>query len=442
MKNGNINSNKQQSQDNMKGTSTNQQSNAKDETKKYQVTIESSTSGPTTQQQSYDVSAYGKNSLLPSNVSTTAPTNHQYKHYSSISTSKSSPMDKYSSSNGTTANGSEKRETKNGGDNDDITLYKPITYSLSSTTSPSSSSTTSASTSSTTNSDTKTTTVVTVNGKHKITNNFKLPPFPVYVPSTDLPSFSLTSSTNSLASQKNDTTSSTSGYSSTSKYSDSTSAITSSYSTTLGRLANASSSPSRTISTSANTPNTNTLPLHLGRTNPYVYQSDSNNFNNTTTTSSISPMTSSTSSTTSSFLSQSNYNSIYSTLPKTTPGSSYTSKFDTVKDSTSSSYSYNSYSTDYYSNLATTNNNTSSNNTSTYTSGSNAASENIYRVQYSATNPFLDPIDTNSSSADNTSSSFTASRNGNSHHHHGGSGLSVSEIARKFEKLDSEEDLK
>lgn len=404
------------------------------------------------------MSAYTKNSLLPSTSSvSSSSTNHQYKHYSSISTTKSSPIDKYTnsvgSSNGKSEMSKEMTSLKKNGDHDDITLYKPISYTTSSMTAG-----TSSSSSSSTSTDAKktelssssagtTSTTVITNGKHKITNNFKLPPFPVYVPPTDLP-MHLTSSTSSLAglSSKNEPTST--AFSGTSKYSDSytsstTSASTtsSSYSTTLGRLSNVSSS--RTITNSANTPNTNTLPLHLGRTNPYLYQSDSNNFNNATATSSISPATTTSSSTL--YSSQSNYNNIYSTLPKTTgsSSSSYTSKFDTTRDNNTSgagtsSYPYNSYSTDYYSNLATTNNNTSSN-TSTYTSSN--VSENIYRVQYSATNPFLDPIDTNvttQTASDNISSIFTATRNGNS----GSSSMSVSEIARKFEKLDSEEDLK
>ncbi|KAL7020070.1 hypothetical protein ACKWTF_011371 [Chironomus riparius] len=435
------NSIKQQSQEQHKSSTIKQQFDTKDETTKRHHITESSTSGPTTQ--SYDMSVYTKNSMLPSTSSVSSNANHQYKHYSSISTTKSSPIDKYTNSVGTSNGKSEisKELTsiKKNGDLDDITLYKPSSYSTSSmiagTSSSSSASTDAKKAESSSSAAANTSTTVTTNGKHKITNNFKLPPFPIYVPPTDLP-LHLTSSTSSLAglSSKNEPTST--AFSGTSKYSDS---LTSSTTTTLGRLSNVSSS--RTITNSANTPNTNTLPLHLGRTNPYLYQSDSNNFNNATATSSISPAT-----TTSSYLSQSNYNNIYSTLPKTTGSSSTTSKFDTMtKDNNGSSgagpssYSYNSYSTDYYSNLATTNNNNTSSNTSTYTSSN--VSENIYRVQYSATNPFLDPIDTNvttQTASDNMSSIFTATRNGNS----GSSSMSVSEIARKFEKLDSEEDLK
>jgi hypothetical protein len=54
----------------------------------------------------------------------------------------------------------------------------------------------------------------------------------------------------------------------------------------------------------------------------------------------------------------------------------------------------------------------------------------MYRVQYSATNPFLDPVDhsnTQTDSSDNMGSFLRSS---------------VSETRKKFEKLDSEEDIK
>lgn len=269
---------------------------------------------------------------------------------------------------------------------------------------------------------TKTVSVKTngTNGKTSttVTNNFKLPPFPVYVPSTSLPSTShLTSDSKAEAS--------TTAFSS--KYSDSptSSSVTTAYSTTLSRLSSSSASPSRTIN---NVNTTSTLPLHLGRNNPYLYQSESN-FNNsnvtsTTSTTHSNPTTSSFSSPVTSYASSpsSNYNNVYSTLPRTTG-----SKYDN-DDKLTTSYSSYKYSTDYYSNLSSTTNNSSNNGTSTFTSSS--SDNNMYRVQYSATNPFLDPVDptpANTSGADNISSLLRGS---------------VSETKKKFEKLDSEEDLK
>ena len=113
---------------------------------------------------------------------------------------------------------------------------------------------------------------------------------------------------------------------------------------------------------------------------------------------------------------------MYSTLPKTTGSSSIISKYDSDcdNDKTSTSYtpSYKYNTTDFYSN------HTSTNGTSIFTSSS--SDNNMYRVQYSATNPFLDPVE--HSQTDSSDSSFLRS--------------SVSETRKKFEKLDSEEDLK
>lgn len=382
----------------------------KDETK----ITESSSSGPNTSSiQSYDKPTFSKSNL----TSIAASSSNNYKHYSSISTTRSSPVDKF-------VRKAETSESSPVSKEDDIMLYKPSSYSLSSSPGSGSSSSTIV---------TKTVSVKTngTNGKSSttVTNNFKLPPFPVYVPSTSLPSTIHLTSDSGLSSK---TETSTTAFSS--KYSDSpaSSSVTTAYSTTLSRLSSSSSSPSRTIN---NVNTTNTLPLHLGRNNPYLYQSESNftnsNVTSTSTTTNSNPTTSYSSPVTSYPSSQTNYNNVYSTLPKTT-ASSYSSKFDSINDDDklTSSYSSYKYSTDYYSNLAPTTNNTSTNGTSTYTSSS--SDNNMFRVQYSATNPFLDPIEASPSTtstlgSDNISSLLRGS---------------VSETKKKFEKLDSEEDLK
>lgn len=369
---------------------------SKDETK----ITESSLSGPSTS----SIQTYDKPSFKPSMAtsSLTSSSSNNYKHYSSINTTKSSPVTK----------------------EEDIQVFKPLSYSMTSTTnlSGTATSTAAATTSSSNTIATKTVSVKTNGSKMAttVTNNFKLPPFPVYIPSTSMPS-SIHLSTESGLNSKSET--STAAFSS--KYSDSpaSSSVTTAYSTTLSRLSSSSSSPSRTI-TNVNT--TNTLPLHLGRNNPYLYQSESNFNRNPTTASYSSPVASYTSS-------QSNYNNSYSTLPKTTGSSTYgssSSKYDNDNDKLSTSYSSSyKYSTDYYSNIASTTNNTTTNGTST----SSASDNNVYRVQYSATNPFLDPVDTSpliattSSGSDNISSLLRGS---------------VAETKKRFEKLDSEEDLK
>lgn len=325
-----------------------------------------------------------------------------------------------------------KDKKSNGSNGDD---YKPINYP--STTSSSSSAPAPS---------TKTSAIM---AKHKITNNFKLPSFPVYVPSTTLASTlqhfqSTDPGSNNEASKNKDLLDS----------------VSSTATTSISHLSSVSSS-----SPSSSGLNTNTL--SLGRINPYLYQSESSltNNSNVTMTTSITSSTCNTNnektaSYTSPFLDQqSSYNNVFSsaTLPKTSSSThtdSYVSKlahsvsgknseFSTSgHNKDTSSYSSYKYSTDYYSNITTTNN-SSSNGTSTYTS---SASDNIYRVQYSATNPFLDPLESSSSSSstqdkekekDPLTSIFskaTATARGAS--------SMVSEIARKFEKLDFEEDLK
>lgn len=352
--------------------------NNKDETK----ITESSSSGPTSIQ-SYDKPSFSK----PSIPSSSLMSSNNYKHYSSINTTKSSPVSKA----------------------DDIAPYKSLSYSMTSTATSTAAATTSSNTIAT-----KTVSVKTNGSKMAttVTNNFKLPPFPVYVPSTSLPSTIHLSSESGLNSK-----SETSSAAFSSKYSDSpVSSVTTAYSTTLSRLSSSSASPSRTIN---NVNTTNTLPLHLGRNNPYLYQSESNFNGNATTASYSSPVASYASS-------QPNYNNVYSTLPKTTASSSFSSsKYDNDNDKMSSSYSSYKYSTDYYSNIASTTNNTTNG-----TSTSSSSDSNVYRVQYSATNPFLDPVDSppiTSGGPDNISSLLKSS---------------VAETKKKFEKLDSEEDLK
>lgn len=290
---------------------------------------------------------------------------------------------------------------------------------------------------------TKTVKVRTSNSKETtVTNNFKLPPFPVYIPSSDIPSL-MSSRTNSISNVHSKLNSPDSSYSS------GTIAFNATLTNRLSALASTTasavpSSPSRTI----NNYSTSTLPLKLGRNNPYLYHSESNNTTSneksasTAASSSNSLSTSgfsSSSPATSSYTNQnqSNYNNIYSTLPKTT--SSYISKYDSSNGSENSrSYSHASspfskYSnSEYYSNISTTST-TNTNGTSTYTSSNH---NNVFKVQYSATNPFLDELNSKAptsnstkvnDNADNMSSIF---RN------------SVSETRKKFEKLDSAEDLK
>lgn len=345
---------------------------------------ESSLSGPNMSSvKSYDRPIFSANSSSSS-----------YKEYSLASTSKSSAeiLVKKVESNEEVPTSKEP----------ETTLYKPLNYSL---------------LASPINVMATKTVSVKTNGSSSttVTNNFKLPPFPVYVPSTTLPS-----TTESVL--KNKIELSTTPV--TLKFSDapSSSSVMTAPSSTLSRLSDSA------LSTSTNNVNnTSTLPLNLGRNNPYLYQSESNfNSSNVTLTSKAkSNLTSSfTNPVTSSFLSlQSSYNNVYSTLPKTTGSSTYICKYDADVDNTKSSASYK-YSTDY-SNISSTNG------TSTFANSSSDknvhSTANMYSVQYSATNPFLDPVDP-SNNTDNSESSLLR----------GG----VSEMKKKFEKLGSEEDLK
>lgn len=358
---------------------------------------EASSSGPNTSSiQSYEKPTF---SNTTSALSTTASSPNNYKHYSTVNTTKVSPVDKTVKSEEISASSSTV-STKE----DDTTLYKSISYT---TTTPSSNTVA-----------TKTVSVKTngSNGKTTVTNNFKLPPFPIYIPSTSLPS--QLSHDSGLSSKL--------GKSAASKYNDSPESSSTTYATTLGRLSSSTSSASETINT-VNT--TSTLPLHLGRNNPYLYQSESN-FNSsnvaskTTATEKSNPSISFASPVSSFSSSQSNYNNVYSTLPKTTSSSSpYVSEYDSNNTKLSTNISSYKYSTDYYSNLTSTTNNTN-NGASTHPTGTSDSS-NMYRVQYSATNPFLDPVEP--STTDNISYLLRGS---------------VSETKKKFEKLDSGEDLK
>jgi hypothetical protein len=278
--------------------------------------------------------------------------------------------------------------------------------------------------------------------RHNITNNFKLPPFPVYVPSTNITSSFL--SLNDAS--KNETTTSPS-----SKSRDITTTISASSSTGMSHLSNVSSySPS---SKGMNTDSILSSPptLNLNKTSSFLYQSESSNlsnFNNVNIPKSLTINSSNNEATVSSTSphlrqQQTNYTSIQhttSTLPKTSSGDSYVSKFsaDHFDKSVESSNSYSSkYSTDYYSNIATT----TSNGTSTYTTSS-SLNDSIYRVQYSATNPFLDPSDANPGPAEDNKNGSAYSRSSTSGHSRNNSGGIVSEIARKFEKFDYDGDLK
>lgn len=281
------------------------------------------------------------------------------------------------------------------------------------------------------------------NGTTTVTNNFKLPPFPVYIPSSDIPSLissrvsSRCGSISNFPSKLNSPDpSSSSG----------TTAFNNTLSNRLSALAASSSSSNRASSPSrSNNYSTSTLPSHLGRNNPYLYHSETNsnattNVTSTTTSSSIFSSSYSNSSnpttTSSSKLSQqSNYNSIYSTLPKTT--SSYVSKFDSSngsgdfgrnKPSHTSPFSKYSSNSEFYASSTTTNG-SSTNGSSTY---SNSNHSNVFKVQYASTNPFLDELSKPSASNDQSSDNIGSSLFRNS----------VSEARKKFEKLDAGESLK
>lgn len=347
-------------------------------------TPESSSSGPNSSSVKSYKPAFSASSAL-----------NNYKHYSSIMRSSGDQREEM-------LKASEIGEIDPTSRKKDKTTNEQLDYSLSTLSSSASKPLPTKTVSVKTNGDSSTT----------VTNNFKLPPFPVYVPST-----SLTSTIAEQSLNKKVETVETTAFSS--KFVDAK-AISSS--TTSSRSQTSSSL------TTSNVSNTSSLPLHIGKNNPNVYQSETN-FNssmNVTSTSSkakSSPSTDFSSPITSSYLSnQKNYNNVYSPLPKNESSTSYISKYDSNGDNgKSSGYSSHKYSNEYYSTLASTNG------SSTFTSS--ATDNNVYRVQYSATNPFLDLVDppAPTEGLDNISSLLRGS---------------VSETKKKFEKLDSEEDLK
>jgi hypothetical protein len=339
---------------------------------------ESSLSGPSTT----SATSFNK-------ATTSYSTSKTYElHSSSANTMKSSSIEPY-------AKATEKKETIETSESEKR-FYKPPSYSLS---------TSNITTASSTPIAPKTVTVnVKTNGASTtVTNNFKLPPFPVYVPSTSLPSIKDSSINSKLET-------STSGF--TSKFKDSKTSLSVTSSTPLNRLPSPSSSrASNSILTSTST--SSETESNFTKSNVTLASLKSNN----NTKSFSSPDSSS-------LLSHQSYNNVYSTLPKTS-ASSITSKYDSDCDNEKTSTSYTpsyKYSTDFYSN------HTSTNGTSIFTSSS--SDNNMYRVQYSATNPFLDPVDTSITQTDSSDNMGSFLRS------------SVSETRKKFEKLDSEEDIK
>ena len=174
------------------------------------------------------------------------------------------------------------------------------------------------------------------------------------------------------------------------------------YSSILNKISS-SLSPFRTMITSTNT---STLP-HLGRANNLsTYQSES------------SPVTKSSASNPSTYPSPASTTSnVYGTLPKTTSSSPYKSYYtgDSGDKFTATSLNYNS---DFSNSPPTTSN------------GANGNGQ--YRVQYSSTNPFLSAFEPPSTTNSTVDVSSTASiMRGN-----------VGNIINRFDRLDSEEDLK
>lgn len=349
-----------------------------DKTKK-----EDNASGPNTLKTSSDTSVFKSSATISTTSQESIP------NTSSLS---------YCSENFDIQSSSDKNETRSNQKVMEKSFYKPINHSTLASTQ-------------TTNNKTPSSSIALT--KHKITNNFKLPPFPVYVPSTNLSTSSVfRSSEKSEGSTIN---------SSPIKSSD------------------ASSNPITFCASSCFSP-TNNIPsqtLNSNRTKSFLYQSESsviNNSNNSLMTATTISSNQETTSSSASPFPTSNFNDVHNnaTLPKllTMSSDSYMNKFtnDHFDKSVESSNSYSyKYSTDYYSNIATT-----KNGTSTYTSN---LTDNKYKVQYSATNPFLDPLDSSSAVDNNESSTFNkTTRNGG--------GNSVSEIAKKFEKLDFDGDLK
>lgn len=222
-------------------------------------------------------------------------------------------------------------------------------------------------------------------------------------------SFSYQFSSSHLKSPATTSASSTLTDTSSSRFNDeATSSIA--YTSILNKIST-SLSPFRTMITSTNS-NTSTLP-HLGRANNLLYQSES------------SPVTKSSASNPSTYPSPaSTTNNVYGTLPKTTSSSPYKSFYTSDNGEsapaastkfTPSSFNFNS---DFSNSPPTT---------------SNGASGNgQYRVQYSSANPFLsafEPPSTTNSTVDVSSNASIMRGN-------------VGNIINRFDRLDSEEDLK
>lgn len=430
--------------------------------------------------QSSDIAA--RSVLFSSDLLTS--TSGSYKE-SSLTNIKSSAMDLVNSTNNSTLNSSSSDSKTTDRKDENISLYKPYAFPL--TTSNSSTPYSSAHLNSllrnSNNSKTTTATTIASSTVPSTSTTYETKgytlgsyQFPSTTKSPTTATSSLSSASSSAISSSGLTTATsttstsiatTTAFSTSSnKYEDSpvSSSVTTAYSSTLSKLSSATSSPSRTIINTNN--NTNTLPLNIGRNNTLLYQSESNyntttntTTTNTTTTSYTSPVVCSAITSTSngsSYLSQgqSSYSNIYGTLPKTS-SNSYSSKYDLgdgndngsngaskYSTNTYSSYKYNSdFSTNNYSSSASTAPSVISN---TNGSGSGAGAGNtnsLFRVQYSSTNPFLDAFDAPSAIAANdanesASDNITALLRGNS------SGISTSAHINRFEKLDSEEDLK
>lgn len=385
---------------------------------------------------------------------------------SSLTNIKSSAMDLVNSTN--TVNSSDSKTDRK---DENISLYKPYAFPLTTNSNSSTPYSSAHLNSLLRNSKTTTATTIASSSVPLISTTYEKKGYTLgsyqFPSTTKSPTTALSSeiSSSGLTTTTAASVATTTAFTSSSKYEDSpvSSSVTTAYSSTLSKLSSATSSPSRTIINTNN--NTNTLPLNIGRNNTLLYQSESNyntttntTTTNTTTTSYTSPVVCSAITSTSngsSYLSQgqSSYSNIYGTLPKTS-SNSYSSKYDLgdgndngsngaskYSTNTYSSYKYNSdFSTNSYSSASTTPSVTSNTNGS----GSSAGAGNtnsLFRVQYSSTNPFLDAFDAPSASSANdanesASDNITALLRGNS------SGISSSAHSNRFEKLDSEEDLK
>lgn len=345
-----------------------------DKTKK-----EDNASGPNTLKTSSDTSVFKSSATISTTSQESIPNTS-----SSLS---------YCSENFDIQSSSDKSETRSNQKLMEKPFYKPINHSILASTQ-------------TTNNKTPSSSIALT--KHKITNNFKLPPFPVYVPSTNL-------STSSV-------------FRNSEKIENFSPTKTSDASITFCANSISCYSPMNNVDSQS---------LNSNTKKSFLYQSESNVTNNSSnsliTATTVSNNQDTIASSASPF-STSNYTDAHNhaTLPKqlTMSSDSYKNKFTNdhfdKNVESNNSYSYK-YSADYYSNIATT-----KNGTSTYTS---SLSDNKYKVQYSATNPFLDPLDSSPAVDNNESSTLNkTTRNGG--------GNSVSEIAKKFEKLDFDEDLK